>query len=135
MNMHTAVLHTPDPEKTKPPVKEAPAKPKESLVLDGLGRPVPRKAPPPGAKPRRSEGRPREGRRGQGGRGELDFTKPIAVKIGNEVVQVEQSDELDFTAAPAPGSRRRATAALAATGGAAGSAGANPCWRASLRRK
>jgi hypothetical protein len=130
MNMHTAVLHTPDPEKTKPPTpaKEVPAKPKESLVLDGLGRPIPPKAQPPGAKAV-ADAKAAAAAKAAATKAEeeeLDFTKPMEVKIGNEVVQVEQTDELDFTAAPAPAAVAAATAALAAPAGAAGSAGANP---------
>ena len=57
---------------------------------------------------------------------EFDFTKPIAVKIGNEVVQVEKTDQLDFTAAPPS-----APAPTAATG----PAGANPVVARELPRK
>jgi hypothetical protein len=58
---------------------------------------------------------------------ELDFTAPIAVKIGNEVVQVEKSDQLDFTAAAeAAAPAAEAAPGAAAKPGAAGSAGAKP---------
>jgi len=123
MNMHTAVLKAaPEPEKPKVTPQEAKAKEakaKESQVLDGHGRPIPPKAPPPGAKP---AAKPVEAKKAQDE--ELDFTKPIEVKIGTEVVQVEKSDELDFTAAPAPAGA--AGGAPAPAGSAAASAGANP---------
>jgi hypothetical protein len=130
MNMHTAVLHTPaeQPEKAKAVQAKDPkaeAKAKESLVTDGLGRPIPPKAPPPGSKPAAPAKpvppapKPED---------ELDFTQPIAVKIGNEVVQVEQPDELDFTAAGAPPMDGTPSTLPTATipPGAAGSAGAKP---------
>ena len=109
MNMHTAVLHTPAeaPEKTKALPAGTPAARAAAAVAAADAK----LAAKPGAKP---------------GDEELDFTAPLAVKLGNEVVQVEQSDELDFTAAspptvvPAPG------APSAAIVGAAGSAGAKP---------
>ena len=120
MNMHTAVLKMPaEPEKPKEPPKEAkPKDPRESQVLDGLGRPVPAKnAPVPKPQPKPAPDAKAIDT------DELDFTKPIEVKIGTEVVQVEKTDDLDFTAAlpaaPAP-------APAAAGPGAAGSAGANP---------
>jgi hypothetical protein len=102
MNMHTAVLHTPGETPDK-----APAKP---VMRDAQGKPLP---PPPGTKP---EAKAED---------ELDFTAPIAVKIDNVVVQVEQSDELDFTAA-APPALEGAAPAPGAAAGAAGSAGARP---------
>jgi hypothetical protein len=57
-----------------------------------------------------------------------DFEAPIAVKIGNEVVQVEKTDELDFTEAPAPvvAAAPAAAPGKAAAAGAAASAGAKP---------
>jgi len=61
---------------------------------------------------------------------EMDFTAPIAVKIGNEVVQVEKTDELDFTAAPEPAvpaaDAAPAAAAKPGAAGASASAGAKP---------
>jgi len=130
MNMHTAVLHTPaEPEKPKAaPARQAKAKEakaKESPLLDGHGRPIPPKTPPAGAKPAAAAGKPSataEAKTIDTKTDEaLDFTKPIVVKIGTEVVQVEKTDELDFTAAPAP-----VVAVPAPAGAAAGSAGANP---------
>ena len=63
---------------------------------------------------------------------QLDFTAPIAVRIGDEVVEVEKSDELDFTAAlpaaatPAPAPATAGAKGAPAPAGAAGSAGAKP---------
>jgi hypothetical protein len=113
MNMHTAVLKMPleadKPKEAKPKAAKV-KEPAESLVLDGLGRPVPAKnAPVP--KPQPAKPAPEAKTIDTD---ELDFTKPIEVKIGTEVVQVEKTDELDFTAAPAPAA------------GASAPAGANP---------
>jgi hypothetical protein len=122
MNMHTAVLKMPaEPEKPKaPPPKEVKKDPKKEIqdspLLDGLGRPVAGKVQP-GAKP---APKPPEAKV-VNTEEELDFTKPIEVKIGTEVVQIEKTDELDFTAAPAPEAVAAAKTALAA-----GPAGANP---------
>ena len=122
MNMHTAVLHTPA-EAVKPKTPDKPKAPekKEALVTDALGRPIAPRAPPPGAKP----AAPKEPAKPPPAvEDEFDFTKPIAVKVDNEVVEVEQTDELDFTGAAAPAAAPAAGAP--ALVGAAASAGANP---------
>lgn len=129
MNMHTAVLHTPDPEKAKPAkeVRVKEARPKDSGLVDGLGRPIPAKAPPAPAKPPPDpNAAAAKAAAAKEEEEALDFTKPMQVKIGNEVVQVDQADEMDFTAAPAPEAVAAARVALAKAEGAAGSAGANP---------
>lgn len=116
MNMHTAVLHTPtEPEKSKEELlkeskdrkaaRAAAKKAQESQVTDALGRPIAPKAAVPGAAAvaKAAEAKATAAKAARSPEEELDFTKPIAVKIGNEVVQVEKTDELDFTAAsPAP---------------------------------
>src|SRR5687768_15892286 len=125
MNMHTAVLHTPaEPEKTKEELlkeskerkaaREAAKKAKESQVTDALGRPIAPKAAVPGAAAvaKAAEAKAATAKAAKPVEEELDFTKPIAVKIGNEVVQVEKTDQLDFTAAPAPAAVAAAAAAL-----------------------
>jgi hypothetical protein len=102
MKLHTAVLHTAADalEKEKILAKGAAAKPgtkpagmatKAAALATNVN---PTAAGKPGA-----ESKPADEA--------LDFTAPIAVKIGNDVVQVEQGDALDFTeatpaAAPAP---------------------------------
>ncbi len=102
MKLHTAVLHTAADavEKEKILAKGAAAKPgtkpagmatKAAALATNVN---PAAAGKPGA-----ESKPADEA--------LDFTAPIAVKIGNDVVQVEQGDALDFTeatpaAAPAP---------------------------------
>ena len=115
MNMHTAVLHTPaEPEKSKEELlkeskerkaaRAAAKKAQESQVTDALGRPVASKADA-APKPAAAVAKAAEAKAAAAAKAaeeELDFTQPIAVKIGDEVVQVEQADELDFSAAPAP---------------------------------
>jgi len=108
------VLHTPA-EAVKKPEKKVREKPKEALVTDALGRPIAPRAPPPGSKPAAPKEAPAPAPSAEEA---LDFTRPIAVKIGNEVVEVEQADELDFTAAAPP--------AIAPGPDAAGSADAQP---------
>jgi hypothetical protein len=107
MNMHTAVLHTPADDKGKTIPPGTPAERAAAAVAAADAKIA---ASKPGAKPPE----------------ELDFTAPLAVKIDNEVVQVEKSDELDFTAAMPPAVEAAAPAAGAAPVGAAGSAGAKP---------
>jgi hypothetical protein len=110
MNMHTAVLHTPADDKGKTIPPGTPAALAAAAVAAADAKIA---ASKPGAKPSEEE---------------LDFTAPLAVKIDNEVVQVEKSDELDFTAAAPPAVEGAAPAApgAAAPAGAAGSAGAKP---------
>ncbi len=124
MNMHTAVLHTPaEPEKTKEELlkesrerkaaRAAAKKAQEAQVTDALGRPIAPKAAVPGAAAvaKAAEAKATAAKAAKPPEEELDFTKPIAVKIGNEVVQVEKADELDFSAAPAPAAAAQPVAA------------------------
>lgn len=125
MNMHTAVLHTPaEAEKPRAPAREAKPREKaaEPVLTDALGRPVAAKQQPGARAVAAAKAAPAaEAKAAAAAKAEEeapDFTQPIAVRIGNEVVEVEQPDELDFTAAPAP-------AAVAVAKDAAGSPGPN----------
>jgi len=119
MKLHTAVLHTAAEQLEK--AKAADAAAAKTLAKDAAAAKVAGTKPgAPGAKPGEAA------KPGAAGAvpDELDFTAPIAVKIGNEVVQVEKTDALDFTEATAPAVQAPAGAPAAA--GAAGSAGAKP---------
>ena len=102
MKLHTAVLKTGGDiiDDAKQAAKEARPKPgTKEAILAAMEKPAePAKAEVP------------------------DFEAPIAVRIGNEVVEVEKTDELDFTEAPAP----VAAAAPAAASGKPAAAGAKP---------
>jgi len=117
MKLHTAVLHTAAEQLEK--AKAADAAAAKNIAKDAAAAKAGAKPGAPGAKP----GEPGKPGAPAAVPDELDFTAPIAVKIGNEVVQVEKTDELDFTEATAP-----AVEAAPAPGapGAAGSAGAKP---------
>ena len=133
MNMHTAVLHTPaEPEKTKEQLvqeskerkaaRAAAKKAQEAQVTDALGRPIETKAAPGAAAAEAAQAKAAEAKAAAEARAAeeaLDFSQPIAVKIGDEVVEVEKSDALDFTST-LPGA-----VPAAALAGAAGPAGAN----------
>lgn len=130
MNMHTAVLKMPaEAEKPKVArVKEPRKDPKKEIqdspLMDGLGRPIAPKAPPAEAKPAAQPKAPEA--KVVNTEEELDFAKPIEVRIGTEVVQIEKTDELDFTAAPSPREEAAASAALAVDAAQAGTAPAEP---------
>jgi len=117
MKLHTAVLHTVGEQLEK--AKAADAAAAKNIAKDAASAKVAGAKPVPGMKP----GEPaKPGAPAAGPAEELDFTAPIAVKIGNEVVQVEKGDELDFTEATAAAAPTPAPGAP----GAAGSAGAKP---------
>jgi hypothetical protein len=112
MKLHTAVLHNAaeQMEKAKAAAALADAAAAKALAKD--------------AKAAKAAGTKPAGTKPAQAAEELDFTAPIAVKIGNEVVQVEKGDELDFTEAQAA----EAAPAPAPTAGApaGASAGAKP---------
>ena len=121
MKLHTAVLHSAAEEQAKAKAAAADAAAAKALAKDGKAPKV------AGTKPTAPGSKPGPGDTGKGPAPaappeELDFTAPIAVKIGNEVVQVEKGDELDFTeaeaAAPAPAPAAPGAPAAATPAGA-----------------
>ncbi len=123
MKLHTAVLHTAAEQLEK--AKAADAEAAKKVAKDAAGKPL-AGTKPAATSPKAAGGeaiKPPTPSAGTISTEELDFTAPIAVKIGNEVVKVEKSEELDFTEAAPP------TVAAAPTPGAAtaaGPAGAKP---------